>query len=243
MSIEMKKVNIPCLDGEGTLNFESFGAKFQEAIDTKISLYAIKKLPEDALGKGAVGKVYRAGSIVYKVRGQFLLPKPPDVFVLGASPPLIGRQEKGTMIASFEDALDRVKAHQTLPKSPHYPECRGLVYIAEFNVWAVAHDFIEGSDLAKAKLEGDKARKMWAGLCKGLQTLDESGYPYNDLDASNILIRPDGTPVLFDDIASGKSKKTTFTSEYSRECLISLAGLPKYTVTPSWEALFKALCP
>jgi len=221
---------IPMLEGGGHVCLEPF-AGFDEALRLGIPVSAIDQLPDEIFGKGGFGQVYRSnspsGPLVIKIRKPFIrcaddadfYPKRVKKTESKSWEKIahVGPQDKEKMLGSFVDALGRAKAHSRLPKSPHYTQCLGIVYVRELNVFAVAYNYVHGPLLKEAMPNlQQKALKILYSLSQTLKSLDECGYPYFDFSHHGNVILADGNiPVLFDDLAEGEPSRCV--SELSRD--------------------------
>lgn len=212
---ETVKAALPYLDGEGSLQMEPVGLEFEKALRHKIPLYAVKTIRlAPKIGEGYFGEVYKAAipdgsTIVYKIRKRYSQ----EV------------KSEAITIKSFEDALDRAIAHQNLPKSRYFTECRGIVYVEDLKLWGVSYEFIPGRPSSHFD---DRATmiEVMTHLCQALKILDSHGYPNPDI-RGNFIIR-DGIPVLFDDLAKGSPSHDPQLSVRSRSDFGELFDVRKF---------------
>jgi hypothetical protein len=199
---DLGEKTVPYLDQKGSYSVEdALCPQFEEARRYNISLYAVKKLSDQKLGAGKSGIVYRAEApdrtpIVYKIEKEFIKRRPH----WGTN--MVRQDNKEMINGSFQFALTCAKAHRNLPKSTHFPNFRGIVYLEELNIFGRAYDFIPGSNLDESIVQSKHPLSMLISLCEALKILDESGYAYHDLIRENVILREDSTAVLFDDIAT-----------------------------------------
>ncbi len=196
---------IPLCQGTGEFDIDFVGTDFfQEAQKEKIFMCGIEQVP-DTFSSGCIGHVYsitmpngkRAVCKVYRggmqaTKNHIFLP----LRLGGDIKPL----SLDGMIHSFNKSMNIVKTSRLFQKSPHYPDCLGVIYIKEWNVWAVAYEHLEGSHPSNYNTDLEKGRKIFTSIAKGLKILDEQGAACTDLKSSNVLIRQDGMAMFFDDI-------------------------------------------
>jgi len=206
-SLDLRRMSV-----ETAPSFDRKGVLFEDAKKLGIPVITVAQLPE-MQGQGTYGQVYRLDDLVFKVRKVFAGAIGTQTFYPFRLKPEAGKVlpnaifiepcSEDTMVKSYQDALDRATAHARLPKSPNLTSCRGLVYIEELNLWAVAYDYVEGPLLRYKIMNRETILKVMICISKALKSLDKAGYPKTDVYNMNVIMKKDGTPVLFDDLAKG----------------------------------------
>lgn len=205
------------MDGtQSTMAFEVPSEEFKEMLELGVPMFALDRVPDQILGRGAMGQVYRTNflekEVVFKILNQYLDVREGCTFFPDRlrSPDAqenrwlryVSQASKEDMIRSFRAAVHHANNLRKLTISRHYPQSHGVVYIRELNVWGVVSDFIEGKTLPTTYKTPKQALEIMKDVACGLQILDSQGYPYTDVKSSNIMTISDHHTVIIDDVAT-----------------------------------------
>jgi len=194
--IPPQSVNIPLLEGSGSLRMTSFSCAFDKALSERIPIYAVHNVSERTLDEENYRRVHKAfldgRPVIYKMD--------PLRSKLRGSGYDKCTSFRGIAGIPYSGALDRVRCRLKLPKSPHIQECLGLVYAEDVNLWGEVYELIDGKRIPTPYQNRKEALKMARGVAETLKMLDQHEYAYHYLRPENVLIKKDGTPVLIGDI-------------------------------------------
>jgi len=233
--LQERTINLSTFNNEETLPFVLCNPKIEKHWNNNSTLMrGMAELPDEILGAGFMGQIYRVNAdLVIKIERNALGIRINQIFypVRLADTTLrsidsevtqgvgstcfISAVDEGKMIASFQEAMKTARRHGKLPPSPHYAKGEGIVYIKELNIWGTVMEFIPGSELPLLFESPLKAINVVQSVLLGLKELDAAGHPYLGLKPENIIVREDGTAVLFDGITDNDPSLET--SKQSRQ--------------------------
>lgn len=165
----------------------------QDLLDQKIAIQVRKTLPKEEIGSGRDGSLYSC--LDEKGKPAALKVEFSNYQNEDDNRPRI-KLEK-----SFEECRDlALMALSQLP-SPYLLSVKGIAYVEEADKWGVVYEKIDGKTFREFKRSHPSIPKLLEiakGIAKGLQILDNAGWPHQDIGDRNVMIRSDGTPVVID---------------------------------------------
>ena len=137
-------------------------------------------------GAGGIASVYRA----------YTREHPERLFAVK-----ILKQEHAENQEIVDAFLEECRIHSQVPPHPNIVQYVDGGLADE--VYFYAMDFVEGERLYRlveqqGKLEEEEAVAVLAQIVAGLKHIYASGFLYRDLNADNVIIKPDGTAVIID---------------------------------------------
>ncbi len=184
---------------ENIFLFPTIQKDVQDLLNKKIPLQILKTTPVESLGSGNEGIVFlcadeNQNSSALKIHLK-------AISTLGKTH-LTGDTK---MAESFQQSRALMLMLKSLPESPHLIAAKGLAYVEEFNVWGIVYEKIDGKKWSEFRdtLPFEKfvpfALKAMLGSARAFRILDQAGFPQKDIKRGhNLLIRPDGSPVVID---------------------------------------------
>ncbi len=162
----------------------------------------------EEIGRGSFGRVFRAWD------------------------PALNRQVAvklmNARMAELPDAGQRVLEEARLLARVEHPNVVRIYGIEEHDdqlgIWM---EFVEGTDLGsvaleRGRLEPVEAACLMAELCDAVGAVHAAGVVHKDIKAANVMVRPDGRPVLMD-FGAGRTRKLR-----EGESELVVTGTPRY---------------
>ncbi|MFJ1791923.1 serine/threonine-protein kinase [Kitasatospora griseola] len=169
------------------------------------------------LGAGGMGMVWRARDTVLQREVALKEVRPPDSAVLAADP--AAEHELRERVLREAQALARLQ-------HPNVVTIHHIVDNAELpHPWLVMELVTGGSlhdRISRGPLSPQEAARIGRGLLAALTAAHAAGIQHRDVKPGNVLLRPDGTPVLTDFGIAALSGATTLTATGA------LIGSPEY---------------
>ena len=131
-------------------------------------------------------------------------------------------------MAELPDAGQRVLEEARLLARVEHPNVVRIYGIeehdAQLGIWM---EFVEGTDLGsvaleRGRMEPTEAARLMAGLCDAVGAVHAANVVHKDIKAANVMVRPDGRPVLMD-FGAGRTRRLR---EGENELVVT--GTPRY---------------
>jgi|GEM_PF-455605 len=196
------------------------GATQFQAVGQTIGSY--KVLGE--LGRGGMGTVYRA-----RHSAEAFAKRTGDVVIKLMNPE----------VASSPEFADRFIGEAALGRSikhPNFVDIHDVIVEPHTDTMAIVMDLVEGRPLDKRIPEGgmsvEAALPIIEQLSDALDHIHKQGIIHRDLKPDNIIVQPDGTPIILD---MGIAKDTT-DSDMSKTSTGVAMGTPLYMAPEQLDA-------
>ncbi|MBV6701810.1 serine/threonine protein kinase [Kitasatospora aureofaciens] len=171
----------------------------------------------ERLGGGGMGLVWRARDIVLHREVALKEVRPPDPALLDGDP-------KAARVMR-ERVLREARSLARL-SNPHVVTIYHIVDLPEFpHPWLVMELVTGGSlydRLARGPMSPAEAARLGRGVLSALSAAHAAGIQHRDVKPGNVLLRPDGTPVLTDFGIAALRESTSLTTTGG------LIGSPEY---------------
>lgn len=159
---------------------------------------------ERALGAGGFGITYLATDTVLDRRVAIKEYFPSQLAARSGDGGVTHYADSPDNLAQYETGRDGfIDEARTLARFEHPNVIRVVRYLEQNNTAYIVMEYADGEELSDiikrdGPLSEDFVRKLLGAVLDGLELVHAQGLLHRDIKPHNIIIRPDGTPVLID---------------------------------------------